>query len=86
VTKVLSTEEVKRATEGPGKDFGKSILKGVTYKCHTNMQGCYAPLRHFVIMIYYTILFQTNSIGGPLNVVNNINTAVIFLKPGSHWS
>ena len=25
VTKVLSTEEVKRAIEGPGKDFGKSI-------------------------------------------------------------
>jgi hypothetical protein len=24
VTKVLSTEEVKRAIEGPGKDFGKS--------------------------------------------------------------
>jgi hypothetical protein len=27
VTKVLSTEEVKRAIEGSGKDFGKSILK-----------------------------------------------------------
>jgi hypothetical protein len=25
VTKVLSTEEVKRAIEGPGKNFGKSI-------------------------------------------------------------
>ena len=25
VTKVLSTEEVKRAIEGPEKDFGKSI-------------------------------------------------------------
>ena len=23
--KILSTEEVKRAIEGPGKDFGKSI-------------------------------------------------------------
>jgi hypothetical protein len=26
VTKVLSTEEVKRAIEGPGKDFGKSKI------------------------------------------------------------
>jgi hypothetical protein len=29
VTKVLSTEEVKRAIEGPGKDFGKSRRKHV---------------------------------------------------------
>jgi hypothetical protein len=29
VTKVLSTEEVKRAIEGPGKDFGKSTVTPV---------------------------------------------------------
>jgi hypothetical protein len=28
VTKVLSTEEVKRAIERPGKDFGKSSIEG----------------------------------------------------------
>jgi hypothetical protein len=30
VTKVLSTEEVKRAIEGPGKDFGKSKVDRVS--------------------------------------------------------
>jgi hypothetical protein len=29
VTKVLSTAEVKRAIEGSGKDFGKSIIVAV---------------------------------------------------------
>ena len=29
VTIVLSTEEVKRAIKGPGKDFGKSIRDSV---------------------------------------------------------
>ena len=31
--KILSTEEVKRAIEGSGKDFGKSIRKHVLSIC-----------------------------------------------------
>ena len=31
VTKVLSTEEVKRAIEGCGKDFGKSSSSSATF-------------------------------------------------------
>ena len=33
VTKVLSTEEAKRAIEGSGKDFGKSSSDGKRESC-----------------------------------------------------
>jgi hypothetical protein len=34
VTKVLSTEEAKRAIEGSGKDFGKSRQKSAVNMMH----------------------------------------------------
>jgi hypothetical protein len=38
VTKVLSTEEVNGAIEGPGKDFGKSKFNFVLYRrCAENV-------------------------------------------------
>jgi hypothetical protein len=41
VTKVLSTEEVKRAIEGSGKDFGKSNVSCVIM--YSNVRICIAP-------------------------------------------
>jgi hypothetical protein len=50
VTKVLSTEEVKRAIEGSGKDFGKSIECGAqdTVECGALESACiYVQYRPF---------------------------------------
>ena len=42
VTKVLSTEEAKRAIEGSGKDFGKSMLSSIY-----SWSGIQVPIRKF---------------------------------------
>jgi hypothetical protein len=54
VTKVLSTEEVKRAIEGPGKDFGKSTVtpvKSLVTLCARNETMKQVNLVRFLVRI-----------------------------------
>jgi hypothetical protein len=41
VTKVLSTEEAKRAIEGSGKDFGKSSMRQANYSISSYSKYCF---------------------------------------------
>ena len=52
VTKVLSTEEVKRAIEGPGKDFGKSRSYDTKSHCFDGFRSYFRlGLTHFELTV-----------------------------------